>query len=266
LTSEAVTAAAQLYDELFSVLDALAPHQWDWPSNCPGWRVRDVIAHLGAAARQGRDPLPAMPVPPAGLARERQHDYEVTRRKDWPVPDVLDELRTYLPRNLRALDKLQHEPAASQEIDLPGLGRYPGHALANASAFDAYCHLHLDLAPILGRPPANRKPPHATLYAVVQWMLWGLPQMQGPLLAETVGRPITLQLTGPGSSTWTVQRSAATGELLVTETDEGTDVTVTSTAADFVRWATKRAPWQPSCAVTGDRSDVVEFLGTLDII
>jgi hypothetical protein len=85
-------------------------------------------------------------------------------RSNTPIDEFAHE-RTYLPRNLRTLDKLQREPAASQEIDLPGLGRYPGHTMANASAFDAYCHPHLDLAPILGRPPANRKPPHTTLYA-----------------------------------------------------------------------------------------------------
>jgi uncharacterized protein (TIGR03083 family) len=38
---------------LASLLSGLAPEQWDTPSLCPGWRVRDVAAHVISAAQTG---------------------------------------------------------------------------------------------------------------------------------------------------------------------------------------------------------------------
>jgi uncharacterized protein (TIGR03083 family) len=38
---------------LADVLDAVTPSQWDTPSLCTGWRVREVIAHLTMPARYG---------------------------------------------------------------------------------------------------------------------------------------------------------------------------------------------------------------------
>lgn len=264
MTQQAAMAANVLYDQLFSALDDVNPEQWDWPSGCPGWRIRDVVAHLAASARQSRDPLPSMPALPPGLARERQHDYEVTRRKNWPISDVLNELKTYVPRNARTIEKLQSPELADREVELPGLGTYPSHAIANASAFDVYCHLYLDIAPTLGLPAPPDQPDEIVI-PVIEWMMWGLPQMQGDLLAATVTAPITLRLTGPGESTWTVRRVVPGTSIETVEADEG-DVKVTSRALDFVSWGTKRSDWQPACEIDGDRALAAEFLGTLNII
>ena len=37
--------------ELADVLDGLTPEQWDEPSLCAGWRVREVVAHITMAFR-----------------------------------------------------------------------------------------------------------------------------------------------------------------------------------------------------------------------
>lgn len=47
--STAVDTMGLAYDEraeLADLLDTLAPAQWDSPSLCAGWRVRDVVAHM----------------------------------------------------------------------------------------------------------------------------------------------------------------------------------------------------------------------------
>ncbi|QNG20824.1 maleylpyruvate isomerase family mycothiol-dependent enzyme [Rhodococcus triatomae] len=41
--------------DLAEVLDALGPEQWDAPTLCAGWRVREVVAHITMAFRY---PLP----------------------------------------------------------------------------------------------------------------------------------------------------------------------------------------------------------------
>lgn len=38
-------------EELAAVLDGLTPAQWDAPSLCAGWRVREVVAHLAMPYR-----------------------------------------------------------------------------------------------------------------------------------------------------------------------------------------------------------------------
>ena len=50
---EAVVRAAIAAErtELADVLDGLSPEQWDEPSLCAGWRVREVVAHITMAFR-----------------------------------------------------------------------------------------------------------------------------------------------------------------------------------------------------------------------
>ncbi|GGU96481.1 hypothetical protein GCM10010260_34980 [Streptomyces filipinensis] len=49
----AITAAAIAAErrELADLLDALTPGQWDAPSLCAGWRVREVVAHMSMGFR-----------------------------------------------------------------------------------------------------------------------------------------------------------------------------------------------------------------------
>ena len=73
--------------DLAAVLEQLDEHEWRAPSLCPGWTVRDVVAHLTLSTRQpigrtnvhGNDLSPAppdhnqdariSPPPPGTLAR-----------------------------------------------------------------------------------------------------------------------------------------------------------------------------------------------------
>lgn len=252
------------------------------PSACPGWRVRDVIAHIGAGARSVIDPLPVpedrLPLP---ANREREHDVHVDIRRSWTIAEVMDEFERFGAERLERLPGLQEEPLASTEIEIPGLGTYPMHAAANGLSFDCFCHLYHDIVapggPIQRELPA---PSHEEMLPVVQWMMWGLPQMQGPELDESLLAPITISLTGPGESKWTVRRPEPQGGLpqdglpqgglpqggLVVESGGGAEVVVTSSAVDFVSWGTGRSAWHSACDVEGDRAVATAFLSTLDIV
>jgi uncharacterized protein (TIGR03083 family) len=48
-------AVAAEFTRLADVLDAASDGQWDTPSLCGGWRVREVIAHLTMAARYSEE-------------------------------------------------------------------------------------------------------------------------------------------------------------------------------------------------------------------
>src|SRR4249920_1644856 len=48
-------AVAAEYQSLADLLAAAPDAQWDTPSLCAGWRVREVIAHLTMAARYSEE-------------------------------------------------------------------------------------------------------------------------------------------------------------------------------------------------------------------
>ncbi len=80
------------------------------------------------------------------------------------------------------------------------------HMMANAFAFDHYCHLYIDILSPEGPLPANLD--EATDDMVrpgIEWMIAGMPQMQPTELAAVVTEPLELELTGPGGGTWTIQ-------------------------------------------------------------
>jgi uncharacterized protein (TIGR03083 family) len=267
VTTQALNAWATVRAHLDEVLDGLTDEQWLHATACAGWRVRDLIAHLGASARAPIDPLPDPPdAPPMPENRERQHDVTVARRRDWSVAEVLDEYHTYLPKLVDLVASLQAEPVATQPFPVPGLGVYPAHSLANAMVFDYHCHLRHDLLRPAG-PVAHKLPPadHDTVYAAVLWMMLGLPQMQGDDLDDTVTAPVTFRFTGAGASEWTVHRPDPGGGLVVEERGGG-DVVVTSDAHAFIAWGTKRRDWRPDCVVSGPDPLAAPLLDALNIV
>ncbi|NGN63344.1 maleylpyruvate isomerase family mycothiol-dependent enzyme [Streptomyces sp. A7024] len=60
--------------ELADLLDGLAPADWDAPSLCAGWRVREVAAHLSMGFRL------SLPATLAQLARARGNLHRMTDR------------------------------------------------------------------------------------------------------------------------------------------------------------------------------------------
>ncbi len=267
MTKQAMDAWTTVRNQLDDVLNSLSDSEWLAPSACPGWLVRDVVAHLAANARAPISPLPQIePAPPMPDNRERLHDLVVARRRTWTITEILDEYHTYVPQLVNFLASKQNQPVAEELFPVPGLGIYPAHSLANAMVFDYYCHMRHDLlCPAGPLDCVLPSPDHDTIYSAVVWMMLGLPQMQGGELDETVRAPITFHLTGAGESEWTVHRRGPSGGLAVEETGGG-DVVVTSDAHAFIAWGTQRRRWRTDCTIEGDESLAVPLLDALNIV
>ncbi|MFD3588603.1 hypothetical protein [Streptomyces sp. NPDC058683] len=150
---------------------------------------------------------------------------------------------------------------------MPGLGTYPRHLLANTMAFNVFCHLRNDmLAPDGPLPFTLPEPTDGQAAPAVDFMLAGLPQMQGPELTATVDRPLVLDLTGPGATTVTIHPATGPDELLTVAPGADATTQIHSTALDFIAWATTRKPWRDRCRITGYTSTATPFLDRLDII
>ena len=272
MSVEAVAALRVVHRHLDDVIDRFGESDWSRPSACPGWRVQDVIAHLASTIRQAVDPDPLLAAElAAATGAEDRVDRMVEARRAYSPDRVVRELVEHRPAWLSGLEALQVEPRASTTMQMLDLGEYPTHLLAEAFVFDHFCHLWIDLlgpdGPALGieapRAPAE------VVRAATAWMLAGLARMQHDLMRATVTMPLLLELTGPGGGRWRIEPATGPDSLVrVVEDVSGSEpsATITSSAYDFVRWGTTRAPWRNLCAVRGDRRAAEPFLDALDIV
>jgi uncharacterized protein (TIGR03083 family) len=83
---------------LADVLDAVPPAQWDAPSLCTGWRVREVIAHLTMPARYTSERF---------MAELAAHDFDFGRLSDAVAARDAGLPTAELIANLRS-ETLQH--------------------------------------------------------------------------------------------------------------------------------------------------------------
>ena len=115
---------------LASMLDGLSDAEWEQPSLCAGWRVRDVAAHVAMAPQvPGLGSMLADGVRARGSFHRLNHDVAV-RYAGRPTRDIIVELRTFagsrrLPvvtnyRNI-LFDILVH----TQDIAIPLSRDYP---------------------------------------------------------------------------------------------------------------------------------------------
>jgi uncharacterized protein (TIGR03083 family) len=265
VTHAGLASARASTSQLADVVPSVDDEQWESPSACPGWRVIDVIAHLAALAHEAVEP----PAPDLSLPknRERYHDLRVNERRGRSHAQVIDEWRRFTPRQLEILEAGQEMPRAGEPVEVPGLGTYPRHLAANTMAFNVLCHLRYHLLAPEGPLPFTLPEPSDGLVApAVEFMLAGLPQMQGHELDATVTEPLVLDLTGPGAMTVTILPADGRGGRLTVAPGAGGAVRIRSAATDFIAWGTTRKPWREHCEITGDPSAAEPFLDRLNII
>ena len=82
---------------LARLLEDLSDGEWEQPSLCAGWRVRDVAAHVAMAPQVPRlGSMLADGIRARGSFHRLNHDVAV-RHAARPTPDIVAELRTRTP-------------------------------------------------------------------------------------------------------------------------------------------------------------------------
>ena len=264
MTAAGLRAARELGATYAEVVASLAPEDWARPSRCAGWSVQDLVAHTGSNFRVIAEPPDPSAPPPAVDTAEELQELLVAERRGWTSEAAAAEFQQYLDPAMAAMAAMQDEPLAAVPLTLTDLGTYPLHLLADAFAFDLWCHLTVDLLAPTG--PVQRARPEPTddlLGPGVGWMLAGLPQMC-PSVSTVLDRPLGLRLTGPGGGEWTL----VPGEpaLTVVPGLQQPAATASSTAVDFVLWGTTRTPWREVVRVDGDEGYAERVLDEVDIV
>jgi uncharacterized protein (TIGR03083 family) len=241
----------------------LSADDWMAPSQAAGWRVRDVIAHMGGTCRGlfGRHAITLI----FSDDTEQTNEDLLAPRRTWPTDRVVDEFAYWSDKFIVAASVANQPVVGSTPLRVGSLGRYPVRMLAPMLVFDWHTHLTYDLAPALNRPaPAiddNR------LAATLEWMLAGLEQMNRDQM-RWLDKSLTLTLTGRAGGNWRID-PAGKGRLAVTESTDTTSAaaTITGASTDFPAWATNRISWRTAgLTIAGDAGYAERFLDALHII
>ena len=260
MTERGVAALRADRDEILALLASLSTEEWEEPSACAGWRVQDVVAHLANTCRTVVDPGSLAPGVPGDLEATQAAQAEANR--DWTPERVRADYASVSAETLEALEGFQAPGVASTIIAIEDAGRYPLHMVANALAFDHFCHLRNDILRPHG--PIDRPSPLADelrVGATLEYLMAGLPQMSrglGGVLTEPVG----LRLSGPGGGEWTLARGDG-GAARVEEAGDAT-TSILSSATDFIVWGTGRRSWRDGgVELVGDRDYAAAILDVI---
>jgi uncharacterized protein (TIGR03083 family) len=264
MTAAALNALEREIELASDLIAGLAPDEWDLPTDCAGWRVHDLVAHMAATFKTLAGGVVAQATDTPDDA-ERNADAAVDERREWSHAEVAAEYAEWSVSGLGALRGMNDEAMAPIVIPLGNLGSHPMHLLANAIVFDHYCHLRHDLLRPEG--PLDREPlprDDLRLHAIEDWMLGGLPQMCAEELA-VVDQPLNLVFTGPGAATFVIRPGSP--YVSIEPGSEPGATTVTSGAHEFVSWGTKRRNWRSSgVTIEGDAAYAARVLDAINVI
>ena len=173
----------------------LGDDEWRAPSAAPGWRVQDVVAHLGGSAKAIFTPTSLKLL--ASNDIERTNDELVARRRDWAPARILAEFEQWGRRLATLAGALSRTPVAALPLPLGELGRFPAGMLLNSAfVFDQHTHLRYDIAPALGRPAPESD--ELRVAVVLEWMFAVLGNQLRTARPAWLDRPIAISLIRPG--------------------------------------------------------------------
>ena len=193
-----MAAATEEYRRLAELLADLSHEQWRRPTDCAGWDVHDLVAHLVGAAESTasirelrRQQKLGRRLRPGAPDVDGMNDVQVRERAEVTPDDLRRALADAGARGVRARNRI---PAPLRAIRIPfgpPLGTRPlGYLMDRIYTRDAWLH-RVDLARATDRPLELTADHDGRIVAdiVAEW-------------ATVHGQPYRLTLTGPAGGTW----------------------------------------------------------------
>lgn len=238
----------------------LDDQEWQTPSHAAGWRVQDVVAHMGSGCKAVFTPALLTLITSGDI--EKSNDVFVDQRRDWASSRVLAEYERWSKRLVALAGGLARTPASRVRIPLAELGRFPaGLLLSGAMVFDHHTHLRHDIAPALGRPAPDTDADR--MEVVLEWMFAVLANQLQSAQPEWLTQSIAVTLRGPGGGAWWIHPG---GAVTAGPAREATAEIVCVTT-EFPDWATRRSAWRErDVVITGDADYAAMFLDHMNVI
>ncbi len=257
--SDPIGALQRERSELLTFCRDLSDADWQAQSAAAGWRVQDVVAHMGASYRALFGPASLELMRSKDI--ERTNDVLVDRRRDWPPSRVMAEYERWSQVMLRLMGPVSRTPLARAPMRLADLGRFRVGQLVCAIVFDTHTHLRHDIAPVLDKSvpdsDANR------MAVVLEWMMTVLNNQLRAARPAWLDRPVSITLSGAGGGCWLVRPDGSVER----GTPAGTAAQIDGLAIEFPEWGTQRARWRTrQVTVAGDAEYGARFLDAVNVV
>ncbi|HYT79853.1 MAG TPA: maleylpyruvate isomerase family mycothiol-dependent enzyme [Actinomycetota bacterium] len=243
-----------------TLLRRLEPEQLDLPTALPGWRLREVIAHLITTDKASVTGANLLTVLGSMERLERWNERQVPRWADRPIPELL----MGLDRWGRGMTRLARTlPTALYRLTLPTIfGRAPVGLLIWSRVYDEWIHRQ-DMRRALGLPDEEvdvESPSEFLLTAIVFAVLPNLEGAAGDIGVSLEGAPVP---------PWRYDLAAGSGA--PSERPSDAAARIAGPAPSFIMAAAGRDTFDALrldglLEVEGDREFAARFLATLRVV
>jgi len=247
-----VEQMVEVWASTVAVCRTVGADQWDRPTDCPGWTVRDQLSHLVGIERMilGDPPPPA----PAELGPHVLNDFGrlneawVASRRDVPGHEVLAEFVSVTGRRVDALSAMG--PADFDRVGWSPLGERPYRHFMESRIVDTWAH-EQDIRAALARPGGRNG---AGETVVLDRCVQTMPYVVGKRVAPPDGTSVLFVVTGALDRT--VRVVMADGRAMSEPVGSGPPPSVTLTLDQHAFWRLGLGRAAPAAAVAAGEVQV----------
>jgi uncharacterized protein (TIGR03083 family) len=235
----ATAALEETWGSLAEACHALVTGEWDLPTECPGWDVKDQLSHLIGIERmlQG-DPAPVWDGPLGDHVKTEfaaMNEPSVAVRRSQPGDAVLAEFKEVTATRLAALDALSDEEWA--KVGWSPIGDVPYARFMETRVFDSWVH-EQDVRHALDRPGGMGSGASSAGIGQVQAALG---MIVGKKAAAPEGSVVRFDVRGEPGDARTITLAIEGKRANPAANDAEAIVTLSMSAVDFVRLGCGRA-------------------------
>ena len=205
-----VDALEHTWASVVAICEPLGAREWALPTDCPGWSVKDIVAHLAGIERtlQGH-PQPAHELPDYPWIRNdigRLMEVAIDVRRPWPPDRVLAEFREVTRERLEALRATKLDPVA--EVTGPLGTPAPLARMLTIRVVDSWTH-EQDIREALGLAGGLASPAAAVTRDLFVRSLPRVARNAGMAPGESVAIEVAAPVAPDGSATHTAYGEAS---------------------------------------------------------
>lgn len=179
-------------ESTLALVTDLTPEQWATPTDCPGWSVQDVVAHLAHLESVLARGVVETTAPGGSEIVSAYTESGVAERRGRPPADDVAELRDALQRRLEQLADLPDDPEESAPVT-PGGVAWSWDVLLRNRTIDAWVH-EQDIRRALDRPGGFDG---TAAQVVTMAFSFAMPFVLGKRVKPVPGTTVRWDVTGP---------------------------------------------------------------------
>lgn len=243
---------AEVWDSMARLCAGLIADEWQLPTDCPGWTVKDQLAHVtGTESSLAGQPTPDLADRPSHVHNDLGAFNEawVEHFRDVPAAQLMTQFTTITDQRLRDLRSKSDEELDEQTAS--PVGTVPYHEFMRVRVMDCWVH-EQDIRTATGRPGGMD---NSAAGAAIDRQLQTLGYVVGKKVQPPEGAVVLVQLDGPVQRYRAVQISDGRARPVDAPEDVITEIRIdTATFARLAagRWTAEVVSEKGSVRLDGD--------------